>query len=62
MQITKERLVYLLFLYEHKDKGYTLTRIAQEMGISKSTVSRLLNTFYQEGLLQEKGKGDCYDK
>ena len=58
MQITKERLVYLLFLYEHKDKGYTLTRIAQEMGISKSTVSRLLNTFYQEGLLQEKGKGD----
>ena len=57
MQLTKEKLTYLLFLYDYKDKGYTITRIAQEMNISKSTISRVLNTFYQEGLLLEKGKG-----
>ncbi len=57
MKLTREKLLYLLFLYDHKDKKYTITRIAQEMEISKSTVSRVLNTFYQEGLLLEKGKG-----
>lgn len=57
MKITKEKLTYLLFLYDYNDKGYTITRIAQEMNISKSTISRVLNTFYQEGLLLEKGKG-----
>lgn len=55
--MTKEKLTYLLFLYDYKDKGYTITRIAQEMNTSKSTISRVLNTFYQEGLLLEKGKG-----
>lgn len=57
MQITKEKLSYLIFLYQYKDKNYTITRLSQEIGVSKSTFSRVLGTFYQEGLLIEKGKG-----
>ena len=58
MQLTKEKLSYLLFLYKQKDTNYTLTRLAQGFGVSKSTFSRVLNTFFQEGLIKEKGKGD----
>lgn len=58
MKITREKLSYLLFLYRLKDMNYTVTRMAQEVGVSKSTFSRVLNTFYQEGLTCEKGKGN----
>lgn len=57
MQLTREKLTYLLFLYKQKDMNYTVTRMAQEVGVSKSTFSRVLNNFYQEGLTSEKGKG-----
>ena len=57
MHLTKEKLSYLLFLYKQKKMDYTVTRLAQEVGVSKSTFSRVLNTFYQEGLTTEKGKG-----
>ena len=57
MQLTKEKLTYLLFLYKQREMDYTVTRLAQEVGVSKSTFSRVLNTFYQEGLTTEKGKG-----
>ena len=57
MQLTKEKLSYLLFLYKQREMDYTVTRLAQEVGVSKSTFSRVLNTFYQEGLTTEKGKG-----
>ncbi|WP_027088561.1 helix-turn-helix domain-containing protein [Thomasclavelia saccharogumia] len=57
MQISKEKLTYLLFLYKQKDMNYTATRMAKEVGVSKSTFSRVLNNFYQEGLINEKGKG-----
>lgn len=49
MQLTKEKLSYLLFLYKQREMDYTVTRLAQEVGVSKSTFSRVLNTFYQEG-------------
>lgn len=57
MMLTREKLTYLLFLYKQKDMNYTVTRMAQEVGVSKSTFSRVLNNFYQEGLTSEKGKG-----
>lgn len=57
MQLTKEKLSYLLFLYKQKEMNYTVTRLAQEVGVSKSTFSRVLNVFFQEGLTSKKGKG-----
>lgn len=57
MQLTREKLTYLLYLFKQKDMNYTVTRMAQEVGVSKSTFSRVLNNFYQEGLTSEKGKG-----
>lgn len=57
MQLTREKLTYLLYLFKQKDMNYTVTRMAQEVGVSKSTISRVLNNFYQEGLTSEKGKG-----
>lgn len=57
MKFTKEKLSYLLFLYQKRNKNYTSTRFSQEMGISKATFSRILNVFYQEGLTEKKGKG-----
>ena len=41
MQISKEKLTYLLFLYKQKDMNYTATRMAKEVGVSKSTFSRV---------------------
>lgn len=57
MQLTKEKINYLLFLYDHLQDHYTITKMAQHIGVSKSTFSRVLNTFYQDGLISEKGKG-----
>jgi len=57
MQLTREKINYLLFLYEHQETNYTITKMAQHIGVSKSTLSRVLNTFYQDGLVLEKGKG-----
>lgn len=56
MQLTREKINYLMFLYEHQENNYTVTKMAQHIGISKSTLSRVLNSFYQEGLTLEKGK------
>lgn len=57
MEITKEKLAYLLFLYNQKDTNCTVTRLAEEFGVSKSTFSRVLNSFYHENLIIQKGKG-----
>ncbi|MFR4948744.1 hypothetical protein [Thomasclavelia spiroformis] len=57
MEITKEKLAYLLFLYKQKETNCTVTRLAEEFGVSKSTFSRVLNIFYHENLIIQKGKG-----
>lgn len=49
MQLTKEKLSYLLFLYKQREMDYTVTRLAQEVGVSKSTFSRVLNTSIRRG-------------
>ncbi|WP_297669400.1 NEAT domain-containing protein [Thomasclavelia sp.] len=57
MEVTKEKLAYLLFLYKQKETNCTVTRLAEEFGVSKSTFSRVLNIFYHENLIIQKGKG-----
>lgn len=57
MELTKEKLSYLLYLYELTDYNQTITSMAGVLGISKSTLSKVLHTFYQEGITKEKGKG-----
>ena len=57
MEITKEKLAYLLFLYKQKETNCTVTRLAEEFGVSKTTFSRVLNIFYHENLIIQKGKG-----
>ena len=57
MEITKEKLAYLLFLYKQKETNCTVTRLDEEFGVSKSTFSRVLNIFYHENLIIQKGKG-----
>ena len=57
MEITKEKLAYLLFLYKQKETNCTVTRLAEEFGVSKSTFSRVLKIFYHENLIIQKGKG-----
>lgn len=37
--------------------NYTVTRLAQKVGVLKSTFVWVLNTFYIGGLNTEKGKG-----
>lgn len=56
MKMTEEKLSYLLFLESIQDEQYTITYMARKLGITKSTLSKVLSVFYQEGLLLEKGK------
>lgn len=54
--MNKDQLRCLLYLYEHKEKSITLQKMSLELHISKATLSRFLNIFYQKGYLLEKGK------
>ncbi len=56
MKLTEERLEYLLFLHRNQKIAYNGSRLAEEFGVSKSTVSRVLNGFFDMGLLEKKGK------
>lgn len=58
MRLTEERLSYLLFLYKTQSSSDdTLTSMASKLGIAKSTLSRVLQSFYEEGWMRFKGKG-----
>ncbi len=56
MKLTEERLEYLVFLSKNQGSLYNGSRLAGEFGVSKSTVSRMLNSFFDMGLLEKKGK------
>lgn len=57
MKLTEEKLTYLLFLYEHQSSVDTATKMANHLGISKSTFSRVLLSFFEMGWTISKGKG-----
>lgn len=57
MRLTEEKLSYLLFLYQTQQEALTLTHMAGKLGVGKSTMSKVLSVFYQEGITKEKGKG-----
>ena len=56
MKLTKEKISYLLHLYDYQNDDFSLTKMARHMGVSKSTLSRQLQSFYEEGMIEEKGK------
>ncbi|MGX8850696.1 hypothetical protein [Amedibacillus sp. YH-ame10] len=56
MRLTQEKLNYLLYINQHQHTIYTMTDIAGRLGINKSTLSKVLSSFYQEGYMVEKGK------
>lgn len=56
MKMSEEKLTYLLFLYDIRGQKYTITNMASQLGVSKSTVSKVLSSFYQEGITEYKGK------
>ena len=37
-------------------KKITVTLLAKKMNVSKATMSRMINTFYEQGLTLDKGK------
>lgn len=55
--MTEEKLSYLLYLYANPASGDSVTGLALRFGISKSTCSRILRTFYEEGWIAVRGKG-----
>ena len=58
MEITKKKIsISLIFIQPKKDTNCTVTRLAEEFGVSKSTFSRVLNSFYHENLIIQKVKG-----
>lgn len=57
MRLTEEKLTYLLFLYTNRSGKDTVTSMANRLGVSKSTLSRVLQSFYEEGWMEVKGKG-----
>lgn len=56
MRPSKEKIKYLLHLYHHQNDHQSLTWLARQLGISKSTLSRVINGFFEDGLIAEKGK------
>ena len=56
MKLTEEKLSYLLYLYRTQSNNDTLTNAAGKLGVTKSTLSKVLTVFYQEGIMEEKGK------
>lgn len=54
--MSEEKLTYLLFLYRMHNQKFTITHMASQLGVSKSTVSKVLSVFYQEGITEQKGK------
>ena len=40
----------------NENKKITVTLLAKKMNVSKATMSRMINTFYEQGLTLDKGK------
>ncbi|MDO5813078.1 MAG: MarR family transcriptional regulator [Bacillota bacterium] len=49
-----EKIKCLLLINENKK--VTVTALAKKMNVSKATMSRMINTFYEQGLTLDKGK------
>ena len=49
-----EKIKSLLLMNENKK--ITVTLLAKKMNVSKATMSRMINTFYEQGLTLDKGK------
>ena len=52
--MTTEKIKSLLLMNENKK--ITVTLLAKKMNVSKATMSRMINTFYEQGLTLDKGK------
>lgn len=55
------RALQILKCFNWNDRRYTLTEIAQKVGLPKSTTSRLLSTLEYEGFIK-KDEGSNYYK
>lgn len=51
--MTTEKIKSLLLMNENKK--ITVTLLAKKMNVSKATMSRMINTFYEQGLTLDKG-------
>lgn len=58
MKMTEEKLKYLLFIYQLNAKEESVTSAARKLGVSKSTVSRMISQFYDQGIVRQTGKLD----
>ena len=52
--MTTEKIKSLLLMNENKK--ITVTLLAKKMNVSKATMSRMINTFYEQWLTLDKGK------
>ena len=52
--MTTEKIKSLLLMNENKK--ITVTLLAKKMNVSKATMSRIINTFYEQGLKKFKKK------
>ena len=52
--MNEEKIKCLLLINE--SKKITVTALAKKMNVSKATMSRMINTFYEQGLTLDKGK------
>ena len=52
--MTTEKIKSLLLMNENKK--ITVTLLAKKMNVSKATMSRMINSFYEQGLTFDKGK------
>lgn len=58
--MTTEKIKSLLLMNENKK--ITVTLLAKKMNVSKATMSRMINTFYEQGLTLDKGKCQAFKK
>ena len=54
--MSEEKLTYLLFLYRMHNQKFTITHMASQLGVSKSTVSKVLSVFLSGRDYRTKGK------
>lgn len=50
MEMTAVKLKYLFILLQNEEQEYTVSSLARVLGVAKSTVSRTLDSFEQQGI------------
>ena len=60
MELTQTHLRYLLTIYTLPQQPVTVSAVARTLGVSKPSVTRMLGTFMEKGLVAQERYGKAF--